>query len=304
MRKFFDMRKRKSNLNFFKKNSNLGIDYCVKLDSKINGKNILVVCSIHGNEPIGIDYAMDFIKNYKRQKNQIENGSITFLIGNPYAYLENKRYLKYDMNRNFSIKESYVDDLELNRIEVIKKFISENNFDYIIDLHSVSIGNNRILVYEKSDEKSLEIAKIISSLDIHFLFDKKHLPNTLLEFGINNNIVSIAIECGNHFEKGTIKIAQDHINKLLNFTGMIEKEQNGQSFKYKKYVSIDKISVGENFRYLIDEPATELFLLKGTAFAYDDKNGEQFAKDDCYMMVPSRTVNPDDSDAGFLCKIE
>lgn len=66
--------------------------------------------------------------------------------------------------------------------------------------------------------------------------------------------------------------------------------------------SIQAIQPHKNFRFLMEDVTTGTKLVKGQRFAVDDQ-GYHFAPENCYVVVPSKQVGPNDRDAGFLCRL-
>ncbi len=294
-------------LSYFQKISNTSISYAVKFEAKKKGKNVLVVGATHGNEKVGVETAIDYIEKFKNSQLILESGSISFLISNPDAFLENKRYIERDMNRSFFENLDGKFFFEAKRINEIKTFLDENPFDILIDLHSVSRGDFKILVYNAQDERIEKFLEDIACLDLHFLYKDEHIPNTLMQEAFRRGILSFAIECGNHNSNDAFLVAKEQIDAILIKFNMInEYNLNFQKkvFSFKKYETIDKIKVGNNFNFLIENLETETFLKKDMILSFDDDNGHQVIKEDCYVFMPSKIVLASNEDAGFLCKLK
>lgn len=89
---------------------------------------ILLLGSQHGNEPLG-DLLYERIKTH--HPHLLKN--ITYKLGNPKAHKEKVRYIESDMNRSYG---GTANTYEEKRAQHILKFISEGNFDLVLDLHT------------------------------------------------------------------------------------------------------------------------------------------------------------------------
>lgn len=289
-------------LEFFDKNKIEYFDYAIKINGSMNGVNIAIACCVHGNEKVGAEFAIDFFKKIKSKKLVLKKGSVTFFLANPKAFLKNKRFIEKDLNRSFSKNED--DTYEGQRMKDIRKFLAKNNYDVLIDLHSVSKGDNKILVYNANDDKTCKMLEKTANVELHFLYWEEHVPNTLINEGSKLGLISFLVECGNHNSNKAKDTAWDEVMNVLRYYDMVDYEYRTKNFEVKKYETIGIIKTGENFRFLLEDIGTETFLPKDTVFSYDDNNGEQTAIDDCYVFMPSKNVSQKDFDAGFLCKLK
>jgi hypothetical protein len=174
-----------------------------------------------------------------------------------------------------------------------------------LDLHSVSIGDFKICVYEKDNPHSLELTLSISDIPLHFAYHPAHMPGSLIGAAGEHHICGLIVECGNHLSAKGIETAQDHMQALLAHYQILPasaKAPKKDGATIKQYESICAIKPGPNFRFLIADVATGTKLSKGQLFAKDDKR-EHIAPQECYIVVPSRVVKATDVDAGFLGRL-
>jgi hypothetical protein len=174
-----------------------------------------------------------------------------------------------------------------------------------LDLHSVSIGDFKICVYEKDNPHSLELTLSISDIPLHFAYHPAHMPGSLIGAAGEHHICGLIVECGNHLSEKGIEIAQDHMQAMLSHYQVLPastKISPKDGATIEQYESISAIKPGPNFKFLIPNVATGTKLSKGQVFAKDD-NQEHIASQDCYIVVPSRVVKATDVDAGFLGRL-
>ena len=291
-------------LAYFKKKSNCELPYCIEVTADRKGAHVVVVGATHGNEPAGVKAMVAFLRQIQNGELQLESGKVSLLLGNPQAYEQDQRYIDWDLNRSFDSLDPATN--EGRRAADIIQYLNQNNeISALLDLHSVSIGDFKICVYEKDNTDSLELTLRISDIPLHFAYHPAHMPGALISAAGQRHISGLIVECGNHLSKGGIDTAQVHMQALLSHYLILPvsaKAAPNDGTTIEQYESIGAINPGPNFKFLIADVATGTKLNKGQVFATDD-NGEHIAPQECYIVVPSRVVKSTDVDAGFLCKM-
>jgi succinylglutamate desuccinylase len=292
-----------SQLAYFTKHSAGLTPFCMSITSPNPGTHVVIVGGTHGNEPGGVKAIVELHRAFGNGKVSLNQGKISFLLGNPNAYEKDIRYIDYDLNRHFNKREA--SSVEGRRALEIKRFLKDNDdIEALLDLHSVSIGDFRLLVYTKDDTDKTEFAMKISAIPLHFVFHPEHMPGTLIEAASSHGIRGLIVECGNHYAAQAVETARYHILKFLIHHHLIDDsymspESRPASITF--YESIQAIIPHGGFRFLIKDVKTGTKLSKGQKFAVDD-HGDHVAPQDCYVVVPSRVVKATDADAGFLGK--
>ena len=261
---------------------------------------MVVVGATHGNEPAGVKAMVAFHQKVQQGDVPLESGKVSLLLGNPQAYEQDQRYVDWDLNRSFNKPDSTT--IEGRRAYDIIQYLEQHKeIAALLDLHSVSIGDFRICVYEIGNLQSLELTLGISQIALHFAYHPAHMPGALVTAAGQRQICALIVECGNHQSKQGMDTALSHIQALLahyQISGSAKIPKRVAS-TIEQYESISAIKSGRNFRFLIPDVATGTKLSKGQVFAKDD-NGEHIAPQECYIVVPSRVVKVMDVDAGFL----
>ena len=133
-------------LNYFHKYSSSSIPYCIQTSSPNPGDHVVIVGGIHGNEPGGVRAIVQLHRALRNGEIALKRGKISFLLGNPKAYENAIRYVDNDLNRAFFKQDT--GSVEGRRASEINAFLQDNDdISALLDLHSVSIGNFKILVY-------------------------------------------------------------------------------------------------------------------------------------------------------------
>ena len=267
------------------------------------GPHLVIVGGTHGNEPGGVKAMVELHRAFGCGQVKLTRGKISFLLGNPNAYEKDVRYIDYDLNRHFIQRDSST--VEGQRALEIKRFLNDNDdIKALLDLHSVSIGDFKLLVYTKDDRDALEFSRKMSAIPLHFVFQPEHMPGTLIEAANAHGIRGLIVECGNHYAMQAVETAQQHIYSFLIHHHLMDEDNMIQATTPAKitfYESIQAIKPHAGFKFLIKDIKTGTKLSKGQKFARDDL-GDHVAPQDCHVVVPSLVVKPTDVDAGFLGK--
>jgi succinylglutamate desuccinylase len=290
-------------LDYFKKNATLAISHCLQISSPNPGDHVVIVGGTHGNEPAGVKAIVQLHRAFRDGEMGLDQGKISFLLGNPRAFQKGVRYVDDDLNRAFDNRNKV--SIEGKRALEIKSFFNENDdIKAVLDLHSVSIGDFQLLVYTKDDVDNTEFALKLSAIPLHFVFHPAHMPGTLIETASAYGIRGMIVECGNHYAKQAVATARQHIHNFLVHHHHIDESfmlQKATPAKVTFYESIQAIKPHADFTFLIKDIKTGTKLSKGQKYARDD-HGYHIAPQDCHVVVPSLVVKSTDDDAGFLGK--
>lgn len=292
------------NLDYFKRHANGPLPFCIQISSPNPGDHVVIVGATHGNEPSGVRAMVNLHQALDSGKLNIQKGIISLLVGNPRAYERDVRYIDYDLNRAFDGQKRSA--AEGKRAREIKRFF-ENHDDIkaVLDLHSVSIGDFKILVYPRQTLELTALAARLSPIPLHFVYHTEHMPGTLIAAAGRKSICGVMVECGDHHSAHGVETAAEHIHRILAYHRLLEFKPRPPikpAPAITRYESIQAITPHANFRFLIKDIQTGTHLKKGQRFATDD-SGEHLAPQDCYVVAPSKVVKPTDVDAGFLATL-
>mgnify|MGYP003310913957 FL=1 len=288
------------------KNTNTGVDYVLSLDSGKSGPHVFISSIVHGNEPCGA-IALDwFLKNNLRPK----SGKLTLGFMNVEAYFafdpknpNRTRWVDEDFNRLWA--EGVLEDAtrkktsEFLRANEVKSIISEA--DYLLDIHSmqkpcVPLMMAGMLV------KGVEFAKSVD-MSMPIISDTGHKEGMrmrdYLGFSRKESTKNaLLVECGQHWEKLSEKIAIETMIRFLRSTGTVDKEF-GEEFinelsppKFEKEV----YRVGEiitiktdNFKFSSDWQGFEV-LKKGTVIGQDDEKVINAPYEETILIMPTKRL--------------
>jgi len=290
-----------SQLAYFKRHTSGSTPFCMHISSPNPGAHLVIVGGTHGNEPGGVKAIVQLHRVFRNREIALNRGKISFLLGNPKAYEKDLRYIDSDLNRMFVKQDpSTVEGKRAAQIEAF--FEDHDDISALLDLHSVSIGDFKLLVYTKDDSANTEFALKLSSIPLHFVFHPEHMPGTLIQAASAHGIRGLIVECGNHYAPQAVETAWQHILTFLARHHLIDEGymlQETTPAIITFYESIQAIKPHADFTFLIKDIKTGTKLSKGRKYARDD-HGYHVAPQECHVVVPSLVVKPTDDDAGFL----
>ncbi|BAF69999.1 aspartoacylase [Nitratiruptor sp. SB155-2] len=114
---------------------------------------------VHGNELTGVY----IVKKLMHDDFQVKNLQLDFLLANPKAIKECRRYVDKDLNRSFSKDALQSDEpiYEYERAKVITQKLQD--CDFLIDLHTTTANMGITIVLSNQDSLSENVAKILAS---------------------------------------------------------------------------------------------------------------------------------------------
>lgn len=235
----------------------------IKFDSFKEGKNLLVLGTVHGNEICGSKAILKIIKKIKTDKIKIKSGSITFIpFCNPKAFKENKRFIDINLNRTFKKMNNPIKYEEIISQKLIKYI---DDCDYLLDIHSIPSVGPSFAFLDVLKKDVIDFVKIQNFKHImtgwNELFNEE--DNSSCGYGFSKNKICTTIECGNHNDPKCIKKAENAILNSMAFLGITDmsvkiainnqkyikmenvfyREKDGELTKY--YNHLDKIKKGE-----------------------------------------------------------
>lgn len=279
----------------------------IKLLGASNRKELLISGAIHGDEEAG-PQAMLWLYRYLKANQSKLKGNIHFLLGNPEAFGASKRYIDNDLNRSFfpSSKNSY----ESKRANEIMKYVHENQFiQGVLDIHSVSLGDFQMAIYNISDRK---IAESISPSPIHLIIPNKKIKGLFIDYCREKlSCFSMAVEVGNHYSIQGPYRALFHMLTFLKEMDVFTDENLINELSHfldfspliTRYEVIETITPNENFQFILPEVISDTPISKGMVYAKAG-NESYISPADCFLLLPVKSPKMTDSEYGLLCSKE
>ncbi len=222
------------------------------IKGKSDGPKVVIIASIHGNEPAGMA-AYALLKRYFIDEgNELVKGEIRLLKGNIKAREKGVRFLKYDLNRMFF--DEYPQGIDQNsyeyqRAQEIKKTIEGAN--YILDLHSTTSESEPFSILA---DRHANYSDAIMNIPVAFTSDGwgSFLKGPLMNWVIPRGMEYVAVECGMNDTKSADETARKVAMAFLNSLGM--SNFNIQFDRPKKHLKLlDCISVEDYKSYYYPE---------------------------------------------------
>jgi len=142
--KFFDERKRlKVNSA---SNPRQAVSLALKLIKKQQIKQRLFLAATHGNEKIGVEVMEKVQKKYK---------NVDWVIGNPYALKQEKRFIDVDLNRS-APGNIFSKEYEMRRAAELVELGKQ--YREVIDIHGTDADTGIFIIINKFSKENLELA--------------------------------------------------------------------------------------------------------------------------------------------------
>ena len=279
---------------------NTGVDYVHVLDSGKPGPNVMLQALTHGNEFCGA-LALDYLL---REKLGPRAGRLTLAFANVAAYArfdfddpDRSRYIDEDYNRVWGddVLLGARDSAELRRARELRPFVDAA--DHLLDLHSMHEPCRPIMVCARS-EKSVALSRRIG-MPADLLLDTGHPAGLrMIERGAFNDPASprsaVLIECGQHWEKGSVQVAIDTALRFLKATGAVEAAWAEARLKLappprQRVIRVTEPVVARTMQFRFAQPwkGLEVLPAKGTLVASDGDKEWRTPYDDCVLVMPS-----------------
>ncbi|HUF03002.1 MAG TPA: succinylglutamate desuccinylase/aspartoacylase family protein [Aridibacter sp.] len=179
-----------------------------------NGVTVLVVGSIHGNEPSGL-LAMRKIANELRKLEREIKGRVFLVAGNTRAIQRDERYIDADLNRHWtpeiialnspdsSIRTNRAEDTEQRELLRIfdRIFLTAKNEVYALDLHSTSAASPPFAMIGDTLRNRDFARKFPATI---LLGIEEQLTSTILEYINNLGAVTLGFEAGEHRQQTAV----------------------------------------------------------------------------------------------------
>lgn len=159
--------------------ANEAVNKAIKL-----ARGTVFVGATHGNEKIGVEVLQQLQQNGMLQKNE-------WLIGNPLAFTQSKRYIQTDLNRAFpgnSNSQLY----EERRAQEILEQVAR--FRYVVDIHGTDDNTGIFLIISNQTPENLALA------------DRLDVTNVVIWPSSSNQItgpLNKFVKCGVEIECGS-----------------------------------------------------------------------------------------------------
>ena len=200
---------------------------------KSPGKTAVILCAVHGDEICGVRAVEKACKNIK-----IDSGVVHFIVGNPKALEERKRFIDVNLNRLFrddkDLSREEKQSHEYKRSREIIPYLLES--DVLLDLHSSASSQTK--TFAICEEHSFVVAKKLPVEIISSGWDSLE-PGGTDYFMNKQGKIGICVECGNHDDPKAEEVAYGSITSFLKSFGILFGET--ETGTKKKWVRVNSI---------------------------------------------------------------
>lgn len=191
-----------------------------------NSHNHLVVISaIHGDEIGSLPVVVDLAEKIRTQNLGLK---MTVALGCRQAILSQKRFLKYDLNRN--IKISNINDPEILRAQELIQVVSTATA--LIDFHQTIQPTESAFYIFPPNPLSINLCKVLKGTDVvvEDLSLAQYGEMSLVEFALGKGIPAVAIELG---QKGitveSYKLGTEILHNAIGYLSSIQTDIRTES---------------------------------------------------------------------------
>ncbi len=287
------------------KKTNTDIDYIISFDSGFSGPHVFISAVVHGNEPCGA-HAIDwFLKNNYRPK----TGKISLGFMNIEAYLafdplnpNRTRWVDEDFNRLWG--KGVLEDRNRNktyefvRANEVKHIISK--VDFLLDIHSMQKPCIPLMMAGMLD-KGIRFAKDLN-FQIKVISDSGHIEGMRMRdyngfSDPKSKKNALLVECGQHWERSSEKVAVQTLVKFLRCVGIMDKNFGAEIINEKiMQDEIDVFKVGEiitiqteNFKFKNDWQGFDK-LEKGAVIGLDGDKTIYAPFEETILIMPTKRL--------------
>ena len=291
---------------------NTGIDFVTTLDGGTPGPHVMLSALVHGNELCGA-HALDYLL---REEVRPERGRLTLAFMNTAAYARfdpanpvASRYVDEDFNRVWSpgVLDGPRDSVELRRAREVRPLV--DTVDLLLDIHSMQHATPPLMLAGPLD-KGRRLAFDVGA-PVHVVCDTGHAAGTRLrdyaQFGDPESTRNaLLVECGQHWARGTERVAVEVAFRFLACTGAVAREWLESRLPRAKPAEQRIIEVSgpvtiesDRFRFAEAYDGMEVIPEEGTVIGWDGERAIRTPYPDCVLIMPSRRLRRGESAVRF-----
>ena len=205
-------------------------NFCADKD----GPRLLVMGAIHGDETCGPQAINAVISKIDTNEIHLERGSVIFIpVANPEAYKRGVRYVDSNLNRDV-VRTENPQRYEQKLANELIGFLDQ--CDVLLDIHSYHAGGKPFAVINDSAQRYLNFASCLNASWVISGWTKAYLANApkdqvrsptehigTTEYVYNRGAIDVTLECGQHLDPESPKVAYEGIIRALEYLGITGK---------------------------------------------------------------------------------
>lgn len=255
------------------------------------GRRLVVFGAIHGNEPCGPEAIHRTMEAIERGDITLRQGSVRFVpTCNPLAYKRNVRCIEENLNRVFRKTES-PSSYEARLANELCTLL-DTEADMLLDIHSTSAPGPMSVFVDYPDDTNDAFARALSPeyilLDWPAVYARN--PHGFKSFCTSDyahaiGIPGVTVECGQHDDPGSIRVAEKAIFRALSFAGIISLSVREERPPQKIRMTVVEKKASENDFFAKQWGHLET-VKKGETIALRADGSTLSAPEECMMLLP------------------
>lgn len=248
-----------------------------------DGPTSLIIAGNHGNEACGIKAFEKILPTLV-----IEKGTVFFVLGNPEAITQNKRFTEANLNRMFRKASTYTAKIkktyEYKRAQFIKMIMKQA--DVSLDIHSTTNKSTPFIICEKNAKNIVEhfpkqFTKTVSGFgDIE--------PGATDDYMNFQGKIGICVECGQHNDPKAEKVALDTISAFLQARGHV-KNKKIPKVETRKHLHMYELYYSKTDEFKLTKQLDDFYeAKKGEIIAHDGGKPVKMKKDCVVVFAHDR----------------
>ena len=264
-----------------------------------SGPTSVIMAGVHGNETCGIQAIECLLPSLQDLQDQILKGRVIFLLGNPLAVQEKKRFIDVNLNRMFLSKlfssDKIQDSYEYHRAKFLMSVLS--NADALLDIHSTRNKSEPFIlsdhphIFDMINQFPIQFKKVVSGIDdLH--------PGSSDGFMNSIGKIGICIECGQHEDKDAIRNAKIAIYQFLYNMGNLNLPTNEVEKVERTSVHLKGIYKTKTNSFILSQVFNDFDPIKTDQIIATDGDNEVYVDEDGIILF---AVNREkEGEEGFM----
>ena len=261
-------------------------------DSGMDGASVLILGAIHGNEKCGSRAMEKLIALFENSTFKLQKGKVTFVpISNPAAYKAHQRYIDVNLTRIMHIHDApsqYEEYLANQLVPLISAH------DFTLDLHSIHSSGASFAFLDYPNDVAKDICEILGVKTIFTGWTEMYEDSgdiTTLDCAHIAGKASVTVECGQHEDPDSIRVAEECILNTLYYFGLLD----GQVSQ-----TPDCLTVHAKYRVVKSaegtlRPLEHMSTVKSGEVIAEFENGESYtAPEDGVVLIPFKDAQVGD----------
>ena len=284
-----------------------GIPYVHSFDSGVPGPHVMVNALTHGNEVCGAILVKALLDHTVRPR----RGRLTVAFANVDAYHrfdpdnpDASRFVDQDFNRLWTrarLDDASLQSSDLRRARELRPLI--DTVDLLLDLHSMH-ERSAPLIVSGPLEKGIALARALGAPET-IISDEGHPEGRRLRdyegFGDPASPKNaLLIECGQHWEAGSVGVARDSTARFLVNAGIVQVEDLPSGWLavrsgHPRVIRVTHAVVASSMDFRFAGPYTglETFPEAGAVIGWRDGAPVRTPYPNCVLVMPSlRQLRP------------